>query len=86
MSIPTPSDGMGAIDPIQYGRLLASVEHLEKQQAEMKKTMDAMSSSIADLLELANKSKGGLWAGMGIATGLSSLATWGITQLMGGKP
>ncbi len=77
---------MDAIDPVQYGRLLASVEHLEKNQTEMKASMAAMSEQIATLLELANKSKGGLWAGMSIAAGLGSLGTWLLKELFGGKP
>ncbi len=77
---------MDAIDPVQYGRLLASVEHLEKNQTEMKASMAAMSEQIATLLELANKSKGGLWAGMSIAAGLGSLGAWLLKELFGGKP
>ncbi len=77
---------MDAIDPVQYGKLLASVEHLEKNQTEMKASMAAMAGQIEKLLELANKSKGGLWVGMSLAAGMGSFATWFLKELFGGKP
>jgi len=50
----------GEIDPVQFGSMLADVEA-------MKKNMAAMQADIRELLGLANKSKGGLWAGMSMA-------------------
>jgi hypothetical protein len=52
---------MNQIDPIQYGQLIAKVDMLESQVSEM-------SSDIKCLLAMANKSKGGLWAGMVFAS------------------
>jgi len=49
------------VDPIQYGQLIAKVDMLESQVSEM-------SHDIKCLLAMANKSKGGLWAGMAIAS------------------
>jgi hypothetical protein len=52
---------MNDIDPIQYGQLIAKVEMLESQVSEM-------STDIKSLLAMANKSKGGLWVGMTLAS------------------
>ena len=47
------------IDPVQYGVLLQKVNTMEKEVSELRRDMH-------QLLELANKSRGGLWAGMAI--------------------
>lgn len=87
---PSPNNGMAAIDPVQYGRLLASVEHQQRELHELKTTlgvrMDEMSTQITALLEMANKSKGGLWVGMGFAGLFSSVATWIVTHFGSTKP
>jgi len=57
---------MAEIDPIQYGQLIAKVDALETQ-------VSSMQSDIKQLLEMANKSKGGFWVGMSIASVLSGL-------------
>jgi hypothetical protein len=89
MALPTANNGAG-IDPVQYGMLLASVESLKSQQSEMKQDMDVrlqrMTEQIDNLLELANQSKGGLWAGMTVAATLGSVVTWAAKDLFGGRP
>jgi hypothetical protein len=57
---------MAEIDPIQYGQLIAKVDALETQ-------VSSMQSDIKTLLEMANKSKGGFWVGMAIASVLSGI-------------
>jgi len=57
---------MAEIDPIQYGQLIAKVDALETQ-------VSSMQSDIKQLLEMANKSKGGFWVGMSIASVLSGI-------------
>lgn len=57
---------MGEIDPVAYGALTAKVENLEKK-------LDKLEASIDELIALANKSKGGIWMGMAIVSGVSSL-------------
>jgi hypothetical protein len=59
---------MNDIDPIQFGRLTAQVSTLEDQVTELR-------SDVKTLLELANQSKGGFWAGMAIASALGGAAT-----------
>jgi uncharacterized protein with PhoU and TrkA domain len=52
---------MSDIDPIEYGKLVNSVENLERK-------VDAMDSDIKKLLAMAERSKGSLWALMGVAS------------------
>jgi uncharacterized protein with PhoU and TrkA domain len=52
---------MADIDPIEYGKLVNSVENLERK-------VDAMEVDIKKLLAMAERSKGSLWALMGVAS------------------
>jgi hypothetical protein len=49
------------LDSVEYGKLIAKVEMLEKK-------IDKMESALDELLALANKGRGGFWAGMMIAS------------------
>ncbi len=60
---------MSEIDPFQYGQLVAKVDSLEKK-------VDKLEAGMEELLELANKSKGGFWMGMVIASGVGGLITF----------
>lgn len=64
---------MEQINPIEYGKLLATVETLENR-------VDDMSKDIKSLLELANQSKGGFWMGMTIASIAGGFLTWMLTH------
>lgn len=57
------------LNPFSYGVLTAKVESLEKK-------VDRLETSIEQLLELANKGKGGFWMGMTIAAAIGSLGTF----------
>ena len=57
---------MGEIDPVAYGVLTAKVENLEKK-------IDKMEQSIEQLIALVNQGKGGVWMGMVIVSGISSV-------------
>ena len=57
---------MSEIDPVAYGVLTAKVENLEKK-------LDKLESSIEELIALVNKGKGGVWMGMVIVSGISSV-------------
>lgn len=57
------------IDPVKYGVLWERVQNMDKK-------MDKMESQIAELLELANKSKGGFWMGMTLASGIGAFVSW----------
>jgi DNA anti-recombination protein RmuC len=52
---------MSEFDARDFGKLEAQVEALQKE-------VHALSTDVKSLLALANKSKGGLWAGMAIAS------------------
>jgi len=56
----------GGIDLVKYGGLWQRVQDMDKK-------MDKMERQLEELVALANKSKGGLWLGMSIASGLSAL-------------
>lgn len=68
---------MSDIDPFQYGQLVAKVETMEKK-------IDKLEVGMEELLELANKSKGGFWMGMVIASGVGGLITF-ITSHWNGR-
>jgi hypothetical protein len=60
---------MSEIDLREFGKLEAQVETLQSE-------VHALRNDVKTLLEMANKSKGGLWAGMAIVSVLSSLAAF----------
>jgi hypothetical protein len=61
------------IDPREFGRLEAEVHSLRVQVAALQEDMRA-------LLALANKSKGGLWTGMTLASMLGGLVSWVVSH------
>ena len=56
---------MTDIDPVKIGVMWQKVEAMEKEVSELR-------DDVKQLLELANKSKGGLWAGMMVISAVSS--------------
>ncbi len=65
---------MSEIDLRDFGRLEAEVESLQNQVSNLNTKVDA-------LLELANKSKGGFWMGMAIASAVGGLAGFFVDKL-----
>ncbi|WP_288076461.1 hypothetical protein [Pseudomonas sp.] len=59
----------GEIDPVKYGVLWQRVSDMDKK-------MDKMERQIEELLALANKSKGGFWMGMTIASAVGGFISW----------
>ena len=57
------------VDLYKYGKLTAQVEAMEKK-------IDKLESGMEELLGLANKSKGGFWMGMVIASGIGGIVTY----------
>jgi hypothetical protein len=53
------------LDPIKFGITIQKVEAMEFEVAELRKDVKA-------LLELANKGRGGLWAGMMVISAISA--------------
>jgi hypothetical protein len=56
---------MTEFDPIKVGVMWQKVEAMEHEVSELR-------ADVKQLLELANKSKGGLWAGMMVISAVSS--------------
>jgi hypothetical protein len=65
------------IDPVKFGLLIGQVRTLEDQ-------VTALQSDVKELLALANKSKGGFWMGMTIASIFGGAVSW-LASHMGGK-
>lgn len=57
------------IDPVKFGVTWQKVETMEAEMAEIRK-------DVKELLELANKSRGGFWMGMAIASGVGGVITY----------
>jgi hypothetical protein len=64
------------IDPVKYGVLWERVQQMDKK-------IDKMEGQIAELLELANKGKGGFWMGMTIASSVGAVAAWFVGNVKG---
>ncbi len=60
---------MSEIDPREFGKLEAQVEALNVE-------VHALRNDVKTLLELANKSKGGFWMGMMIASTIGGILTF----------
>ena len=58
----------GRIDLVRYGVLWQKVENYEQKFDAMEKKMDSMDADIKTLLFMAERSKGSLWALMGVAS------------------
>jgi hypothetical protein len=64
---------MADIDPIEYGKLVNSVENLELK-------VSSMEVDIKHLVAMAERSKGSLWALMGVASVAGAFISY-ITEL-----
>lgn len=60
---------MSDIDPVKFGLLIGQVKTLETQ-------VDDLQKDVKTLLALANKSKGGLWMGMTLASFFGGIVSW----------
>ena len=63
------------IDPREFGRLEAEVKALQQE-------VSGLRDDVRELLAMANKSKGGLWLGMTIASGLGGVVTYAAGKLL----
>jgi hypothetical protein len=64
------------IDLVKYGVLWQKVQDMDKK-------VDKLERNIEELLELANKGKGGLWFGMSIVSGVSAIVGFVISNWKG---
>jgi hypothetical protein len=65
------------IDLVKYGVLWQKVESMEKK-------IDKLEDGMSELLELANKGKGGFWMGMVIVSAISTFTGY-LLHLFGPK-
>lgn len=65
------------IDPVRYGQLWEKVDTLTNK-------VDKLEAGMEELLALANKGRGGFWAGMVIVSAISTLVGY-ISHLFTGK-
>ena len=66
---------MSEIDPREFGKLEAQVEALQAE-------VSAMRDDIKVLLEMANKSKGGFFVGMAIASIIGGIISFVVTKVI----
>ena len=66
---------MSDIDPREFGKLEAQVDALQKE-------VHSLGKDVKCLLELANKSKGGFWMGMTIASAIGGVATFFLEKVL----
>ena len=66
---------MSEIDPREFGKLEAQVEALQAE-------VHALRQDIKTLLEMANKSKGGFFVGMAIASVVGGIISFIATRIM----
>jgi hypothetical protein len=65
-----------SIDPVKYGVLWERVTQMDKK-------IDKMEGQIEELLALANKGRGGFWAGMTIASSVGAAVAWVAGHMKG---
>jgi hypothetical protein len=66
---------MSEIDPREFGKLEAQVQALQTE-------VHAMREDIKQLLEMANKSKGGMFVGMAIASVIGGIISFIATKVI----
>lgn len=66
---------MSEISERDFGRLEAEVQALKEE-------LDGIKSDVKELLALANKSKGGFWMGMTIASAVGGVITFFFDRVM----
>jgi hypothetical protein len=64
------------INLVKYGVLWERVQQMDKK-------IDKMEGQIEELLALANKGKGGFWAGMTIASSIGAAVAWVVGHMKG---
>jgi uncharacterized protein with PhoU and TrkA domain len=65
---------MNEINPVEYGKLVQSVDSLERK-------VDALEVDIKKLVAMAERSKGSLWALMGVASVAGAFISY-MTELV----
>lgn len=69
-------DEKGSIDLVRYGVLWNKVENYEQKFEAMEKKIDAMETDLKKLVLMAERSKGSLWALMGVASVVGAIISF----------
>lgn len=69
-------DERGSIDLVRYGVLWNKVENYEQKFEAMEKKIDAMETDLKKLVLMAERSKGSLWALMGVASVVGAIISF----------
>ena len=69
-------ESQDSIDLVKYGAMWQRVNDYERRFEVIDKKLDKMEVQIEELLALANKSKGGFWMGMTIASSVGAVVAW----------
>jgi hypothetical protein len=69
---------------VKYGVLWERVQNYERRFDEMNSKMDKMERNVEELLALANKGRGGFWAGMTIASSVGAAVAWFASYMKAG--
>ena len=72
------------IDPVKYGAMWQRVQDYERRFEVVDKKLDKMEMQLEELLALANKGRGGFWAGMTIASTVGAVVAWVAGHVKGG--
>jgi hypothetical protein len=64
------------IDPVKYGVLWQKVEDYERKFESMERKIDNMDNDVKKLVAMAERSKGSLWALMGVASVVGGALTF----------
>ena len=67
---------MSEIDPQEFGKLEAEVAALRRDHESQQATIRHIASQVDNLVALANRSRGALWAGMSIASLFGGILTY----------
>jgi uncharacterized protein with PhoU and TrkA domain len=74
-------DEKGSIDLVRYGVLWNKVENYEQKFEAMEKKIDAMETDLKKLVLMAERSKGSLWALMGVASVVGGIISF-LTDIL----
>ena len=66
----------GKIDLVRYGVLWQKVENYEQKFDAMERKIDTMETDLKKLVLMAERSKGSLWALMGVAGVIGSIVSF----------
>lgn len=62
--------------------LVAEIAAIHRENKKRDEVISIMASDIRELLALANRSKGGLWMGMSLASLFGSAVTWAAAHII----